>query len=180
MYVKKITHFLKFSLDKNRIGNFDLFSRPVFTFTITLSTIVLIYRSIGPLRATIKAVIIALVMVDVVLAKTICKEGIILGLSIVFSNTLTILAILCIYAGPTAVSTIKVTIIIVGQVMAKAISNQWICDSHISSTALANTIPAMFLVHTRSTAVSSIKVAVQVIGVVVTVPIPNKSSQLAL
>ena len=30
MQVKKATNFYKFSLDKNRVGNCDLFSRPVF------------------------------------------------------------------------------------------------------------------------------------------------------
>ena len=146
------------------------------TFAMTLSAIV----HITGWRTAIKAVIIALVMVNVILAKAICKEVIVLGLSIVFSYTFTILAILCIYAWPTAVSTIKVTNLSVGQVMAKAICNQWICDSQIGSTALANTFRAILFVHTRSTTVSSIKVAMQVIGVVVTVPIPNKSSQLAL
>jgi hypothetical protein len=146
------------------------------TFTITLSAIVLITGW----RAAIKAIIIALVMVNVILAKSIGKESIVLGLSIVFSNTLTILAILGIYTWPTAISTIKVTIIIVGQVMAKTISDQWICDSHICSTALANTFRAMLCVHARSTTVSSIKVTMQIIGVVMAVPISNKSSQLAL
>ena len=75
------------------------------TFTITLSAIVLI----TVWRAAIKAVIIALVMVNVILAKTIPKEGIVLGLSIVFSNTLTILAIFGIYAQSTTISTIKIT-----------------------------------------------------------------------
>ena len=30
MQVQKTTHFYKFSLDKNRVENCDLFSRPVF------------------------------------------------------------------------------------------------------------------------------------------------------
>jgi hypothetical protein len=103
-----------------------------------------------------------------------------LGLSKVFSNTLTILAILCINAWPTAISTIKIAVVIVGQVMAETVSNQRICDSHIWSTALANTLRAMLFVYARPAAVSSIKVTMQVIGVVMAVPISNKSSQLAI
>ena len=109
------------------------------TFAITFSAIV----PITGCRAAIKAVIIALVMVNVVLAKAISKKGIVLGLSKVFSNALTILAIFGIYTWPTAISTIKITVMIVGQVMAKAISYQGICDSHIRSTFLANAVQAI-------------------------------------
>ena len=64
-------------------------------------------------RTAIKAIIAALVIVNVVLAKAVSKKGIVLGLSIVFSNTLTILAIFGIYARPTAISTIKITVVVV-------------------------------------------------------------------
>ena len=79
------------------------------TFAITFSAIV----PITGYRATIKAVIVALVMVNVVLAKAISEKGIVLGLSKVFSNALTILAIFGIYAWPTAISTIKIAVAIV-------------------------------------------------------------------
>ena len=79
------------------------------TFAITLSAIV----PITGRRATIKAVIVALVMVNVVLAKAVSHKGIVLGLSVVFSNTLTILAIFGIYAWSTTISTIKITVVIV-------------------------------------------------------------------
>ena len=79
------------------------------TFAITLSAIVPITGQ----RATIKAVIVALVMVNVVLAKAVSKKSIVSGLSIVFSNTLTILAIFGIYTWPTAISTIKITVVVV-------------------------------------------------------------------
>ena len=130
--------------------------------------------------ATIKAIIAALFMVNVVLTNTVSKKEIVLGLSKVFSNTLTVLAILIIYARPTAISTIKITVLIVGQVMAKAISHQGICDSHICSTFLATAFRAIFFVHAWSAAVSSVKFTMQVVGVVVTVSVSNKSSQLAL
>ena len=79
------------------------------TFAITFNAIV----PITGWRATIKAVIVALLMVNVVLAKAVSKKGIVLGLSVVFSNTLTILAIFGIYARPTAISTIKITVVVV-------------------------------------------------------------------
>ena len=79
------------------------------TFAITLSAIV----PITGCRATIKAIIAALVMVNVVLAKAVSEKGIVLGLSIVFSNTLTILAIFGIYARSTTISTIKITVVVV-------------------------------------------------------------------
>ena len=79
------------------------------TFAITMSAIV----PITEWRATIETIIVALVMVNVVLAKAISKKGIVLGLSKVFSNTLTILAIFGIYAWPTAISTIKIAVAIV-------------------------------------------------------------------
>ena len=119
-------------------------------------------------------------MVIVVLTNTVSEKEIVLGPSKVFSNTLTVLAILIIYARPTAISTIKITVMIVGQVMAKAISYQGICDSHIRSTFLANAVQAIFFVHAWSAAVSSVKFTMQVVGVVVTVSVSNKSSQLAL
>ena len=119
-------------------------------------------------------------MIIVILAKAVSKKGIILGLSKVFSNTLTILAILCIYTWSAAISTIKITVMIVGQIMAKTVSDQWICDSNISSTALTSTIWAMFLVYTRSAAVATIKSTMKVICVVLAVPIAYKISQLAL
>ena len=119
-------------------------------------------------------------MVNVVLTNTVSKKEIVLGLSKVFSNTLTILAILCIYAWPTAISSIKIAVFIVGQVMAKTVPDQWICDSNNSSTALTNTIQAMFSVHAGSTAVATIKTTMKVIGVVVAVSISYKCSQLAI
>ena len=80
------------------------------TFAIALRAKVLITEW----RAAIKAIIAALVMVNVILAKAISKKGIILGNPKVISNTLTILAILGIYTWPTAISTIKITVMIVG------------------------------------------------------------------
>jgi hypothetical protein len=79
------------------------------TFAFTLSAIV----HITGRRATVKAVIVALVMVNVVLAKAISKKGVVLGLSKVFSKTLTILAIFGIYARSTTITTIKITVVIV-------------------------------------------------------------------
>ena len=79
------------------------------TFAIALRAKVLITEW----RAAIKAIIAALVMVNIVLAKAISKKGIVLGLSKVFSNTLTILAIFGIYAWSTTISTIKITVVIV-------------------------------------------------------------------
>ena len=119
-------------------------------------------------------------MVNIVLTNTVSKKEIVFGLSKVFSNTLTVLAILIIYARPTAISTIKITVMIVGQVMTKAISHQGICDFQILSTFLANAFRAIFFIHAWSTAVTTVKVTMQIIGVVMAVPISNKSSQLAL
>ena len=79
------------------------------TFAIALRAIVLVTGW----RTAIKAIIAALVMVKVVLAKAVSKKGIVLGLSKVFSNTLTILAIFGIYARSTTISTIKITVVIV-------------------------------------------------------------------
>ena len=79
------------------------------TFAITLSAIV----PITGCRATIKAIIAALVMVNVVLAKAVSKKGIVRGISKVFSKTLTILAIFGIYARSTTISTIKITVVVV-------------------------------------------------------------------
>ena len=39
MQVKKATNFYKFSLDKNRVGNCDLFSRPVFKSSLVEGTL---------------------------------------------------------------------------------------------------------------------------------------------
>ena len=80
------------------------------TFAITLRAIFLI-----TVRCTaVKAIIVALLVVNVILAKAVSKKGIILGLSRVISNTLTILTILGIYTWSTAISTIKITVMIVG------------------------------------------------------------------
>ena len=79
------------------------------TFAIALRAKVLITGW----RTAIKAIIAALVMVNVILAKAISKKGIILGNPKVISNTLTILAIFGIYARSTTISTIKITVVIV-------------------------------------------------------------------
>ena len=117
-------------------------------------------------------------IIKFILTIAIFKKGIVVShISNLLSKTFTIIAILCIDAGSTTVSTIKITFFIVGQILAKTISDPWI---FCYSTTFTDTFRAFLSVNACTTTVTPIKVAMSVVGPIMAIPVPNKIGQLTL
>ena len=117
-------------------------------------------------------------IIKFILTIAIFKKGIVVShISNLLSKTFTIIAILCIDAGSTTVSTIKITFFIVGQIMAKTVTDPCICGY---STTFTDTFITLLSVHTWPTTVTPIKVAMSVVGPIMAISVPNKIGQLTL